>query len=162
MKKFVSAMLASAMLLGSAIAAEAADKIRLAVTDIEGLEQLQQEFGPFADALKKSTGYDVELFPVSSRTAAVEALNAKQVEFVLTGPAEYVVMKELTNPKIVVAWQRPDYFAQIVTLSDGPVKSVADVKGQVVTFGSVGSTSQHLGPAQALADLGLMMNRDYN
>ncbi|HBQ22479.1 MAG TPA: phosphonate-binding protein, partial [Alphaproteobacteria bacterium] len=48
--------------------AQAADKIRLAVTDIEGLEQLQQEFGPFAEALKKSTGFDVELFPVSSRT----------------------------------------------------------------------------------------------
>lgn len=161
MKKFVSSILASAMLLGTAMVAQAADKIRLAVTDIEGLEQLQQEFGPFAEALKKSTGFDVELFPVSSRTAAVEALNAKQVEFVLTGPAEYVVLKELTKPEIVVAWQRPDYFAQIVALSDGPIKSINDVKGQVVTFGSVGSTSQHLGPAQALADLGLMMNRDY-
>jgi phosphonate transport system substrate-binding protein len=61
----------------------------------------------------------------------------------------------------VTAWQRPNYYAQIVTLSDGPIKSVQDLKGKVVTFGSVGSTSQHLGPAQVLADFGLVYNTDY-
>jgi phosphonate transport system substrate-binding protein len=80
---------------------------------------------------------------------------------VLTGPAEYVVIKELTDSRIVVGWQRPNYFAQVVVMADGPVKSVADLKGKVVTFGSVGSTSQHLGPAQALADLGLKYGSDY-
>lgn len=139
-----------------------AEKIRFAVTDIEGLEVLQQEFGPFEKALEKSTGLDVELFPVASRTAAVEALKAKQVEFVLTGPAEYVVIKSLTDSKIVIAWQRPDYFAQIVVMAEGPIKNADDLKGKKVTFGSVGSTSQHLGPAQALADLGLKYNSDYD
>lgn len=139
----------------------AAETVKLAVTDIEGLEALQQEFGAFEKALEKSTGLDLELFPVSSRTAAVEAMNAEQVDFVLTGPAEYVVLKELTEPKIVAGWQRPDYFAQIVVLADGPIKSVQDIKDKTVTFGSVGSTSQHLGPAQALADMGLKYGTDY-
>ncbi len=139
----------------------AADTVKLAVTDVEGLEALRQEFGAFEAALEASTGLDVELFPVSSRTAAVEAMNADHVDFVLTGPAEYVVIKELADPRIVVAWQRPDYFAQIVVLSDGPIRNVADLKGKIVTFGSVGSTSQHLGPAQALADLGLAHGQDY-
>lgn len=143
------------------VVAHAADKVRLAVTDIEGMEKLQQEFGPFRDALVKLTGLDIELFPVNSRTAAVEALRADQVDFVLTGPAEYVVLKQLTDAKIVTAWQRPDYFAQIVVLADGPIKSVKDLKGKKVAFGSVGSTSQHLGPAQALADLGLKQGSDY-
>ena len=141
--------------------AQAAEPIRFAVTDIEGLEALQQEFSPFEAAIEKSTGLELELFPVGSRTAAVEAMNAGQADFVLTGPAEYVVLKELTKPEIVVAWQRPDYFAQIVTLATGPVKQVSDLKGKVISFGSVGSTSQHLGPAQALADLGLDYGRDY-
>ncbi len=147
---------------GLAIAAPAAaDTVKFAVTDIEGLEALQQEFGAFEQALETVTGFEVELFPVNSRTAAVEAVNADQVDFVLTGPAEYVVIKALTDSKIVVAWQRPDYFAQIVVLADGPIKSVADLDGQAVTFGSVGSTSQHLGPAQVLADLGLAYGTDY-
>lgn len=139
-----------------------AEPIKFAVTDIEGLEALQQEFGPFEAALEKATGLEMDLFPVNSRTAAVEAMNAEQVDFVLTGPAEYVVIKELTDPKIVVAWQRPDYFAQIVTLAKGPIRTVSDLKGRIVTFGSVGSTSQHLGPAQALSDMGLTYASDYD
>ncbi len=140
----------------------AADKVRFAVTDVEGLEALQQEFGPFEKALEETTGLDIELFPVSSRTAAVEAMKSGQVEFVLTGPAEYVVIKELADPRIVVGWQRPDYFAQVVTLADAGIRSVADLKGKKVSFGSVGSTSQHLGPAQALADQGLKYGADYD
>lgn len=139
-----------------------ADPVKLAVTDIEGLEGLQQEFSSFESALEEVTGLDIELFPVSSRTSAVEAINQAQVDLVLTGPAEYVVIKELTDAEIVVAWQRPNYFAQIVTMAEGPISSVQDLKGQTVTFGSVGSTSQHLGPAQVLADFGLAYGADYN
>jgi phosphonate transport system substrate-binding protein len=141
---FRAMIVAAAMVVASPAFA---DPVRFAVTDIEGLETLQQEFGAFEEALEKSSGLEIELFPVSSRTAAVEALNSGKVELVLTGPAEYVVMKELADPKIVVGWQRPNYYAQIVTLTDGPIDNVSDLKGKTVTFGSVGSTSQHLGPS---------------
>ncbi len=139
-----------------------ADSLKMAVTDIEGLETLQQEFGPFESALEKSTGLEIDLFPVSSRTAAVEAMKSGQVDLVLTGPAEYVVMKELNDPDIVVAWQRPNYYAQIVVLAGGEIDQLSDLKGKTVTFGSVGSTSQHLGPAQVLADFGLAYGVDYS
>lgn len=155
----IRAALAAAFLL--AASPVLADSVRFAVTDIEGLEVLQQEFGAFEKALEKSTGLEIELFPVSSRTAAVEAMNAGKVDLVLTGPAEYVVLKEVNDPVIVVAWQRPNYFAQIVTLASGPIDAVQDLKGKTVTFGSIGSTSQHLGPAQVLADFGLTYNKDY-
>ncbi|MEZ5666517.1 MAG: PhnD/SsuA/transferrin family substrate-binding protein [Alphaproteobacteria bacterium] len=146
----------------AALAAPAlAEPVSFAVTDIEGLEVLQQEFGAFELALEKATGLDIELYPVNSRTAAVEAMVAGQADLVLTGPAEYVVIRQLTDAQIVAGWQRPDYFAQVVVMADGPIKDVADLRGQIVTFGSVGSTSQHLGPAQALADLGLMYGVDY-
>ncbi|MEL7348989.1 MAG: PhnD/SsuA/transferrin family substrate-binding protein [Pseudomonadota bacterium] len=157
-----SLLAAAALAAMPLVAAADGHAIKFAVTDVEGLEVLQQEFGAFETALEAATMLDVELFPVSSRTAAVEAMKAEQVDFVLTGPAEYVVIEALTNAKIVVGWQRPDYFAQIVVLSEGPIKSADDLKGQTVTFGSVGSTSQHLGPAQALADVGLNYGADYN
>ncbi|PTM91462.1 PhnD/SsuA/transferrin family substrate-binding protein [Mycoplana dimorpha] len=154
--------LAAALALTLATAMPAlADPVKFAVTDIEGLEALQQEFGAFELALEEATGLEIELYPVASRTTAVEALNSAQVDLVLTGPAEYVVMKELSQPKIVVAWQRPDYFAQVAVLADGPIRSIEDLKGKKVAFGSVGSTSQHLGPAQALADFGLKYGTDY-
>ncbi|MBV6658658.1 MAG: PhnD/SsuA/transferrin family substrate-binding protein, partial [Devosiaceae bacterium] len=109
----IRSLLVGTALALSTIVAQAAD-VTLAVTDVEGLEELQQEFGAVEAALEASTGLDVELFPVNSRTAAVEAMNAGLVNFVLTGPAEYVVMNELSDIEIVVAWQRPDYFGQIV------------------------------------------------
>ena len=157
----IRSLLAAAAVTVAASFPATAESLKFAVTDIEGLEALQQEFGAFETKLEELTGHDIELFPVSSRTAAVEALNQDKVDLVLTGPAEYVVINELTKAKIVTAWQRPNYFAQIVTLSDGPIKSVQDLKGKTVTFGSVGSTSQHLGPAQVLADFGLAYNTDY-
>ncbi|WP_018387882.1 PhnD/SsuA/transferrin family substrate-binding protein [Ancylobacter sp. FA202] len=157
-RKLVSAL---AITLATAFAATA-EPVRFAVTDIEGLEALQQEFGGFQKELSKLTGLDIELIPVSSRTAAVEAMNSGHVELVLTGPAEYVVMKELSDPRIVVAWQRPDYFAQIAVLANGPIRTIDDLKGKKVSFGSVGSTSQHLGPAQVLADFGIMYGKDYD
>lgn len=160
-RRFVRSCIAGVVFAVVGFAAQAAD-VTLAVTDVEGLEQLQQEFGAVEKALEKSTGLDIELFPVNSRTAAVEAMNSGQVNFVLTGPAEYVVMKELTDAQIVVAWQRPDYFGQIVALANGPIKTAADLKSKIVSFGSVGSTSQQLGPAQALADLGLEYAKDYD
>lgn len=156
-RKLVSAL---AITVVTAFAASA-EPVRFAVTDIEGLEALQQEFGGFQKELSKLTGLDIELIPVSSRTAAVEAMNSGHVELVLTGPAEYVVMKQLSDPRIVVAWQRPDYFAQVAVLANGPIRSVEDLKGKKVSFGSVGSTSQHLGPAQVLADFGIMYGKDY-
>ncbi|TJX07567.1 MAG: phosphonate-binding protein, partial [Mesorhizobium sp.] len=54
-------------MIGSALPAFA-EPVKFAVTDMEGLEALQQEFGAFQTALEEATGLDVELFPVSSRT----------------------------------------------------------------------------------------------
>jgi len=157
-RKFAAAL---AITLAAAVPVFAAEPVKFAVTDIEGLEALQQEFGAFEGALEEATGLEIELYSVASRTTAVEALNSGQVDLVLTGPAEYVVMKELSQPRIVVAWQRPDYFAQVAVLADGPIRTLEDLKGKKVAFGAVGSTSQHLGPAQALADFGLKYNTDY-
>ncbi len=61
----------------------------------------------------------------------------------------------------MVAWQRLDYFTQLVVTNESAVKTLADMKGRVIAFGEVGSTSTHLGPAQLLASIGLMPNKDY-
>lgn len=148
-------------LAGAMPAAQAQEIIRLAITDVDGLENLQREFGPFKDAFERLSGLKLQFFPVSGRTAAVEAMGANQVDFVLTGPAEYVVFAARTKAQPVVTWQRPDYYSHVVVLADGPIKSFADLKGKKVSFHEIGSTSRHLGAAKVLADNGLTYNRDY-
>jgi ABC-type phosphate/phosphonate transport system substrate-binding protein len=87
--KIMIRKLAAALAITLAAAMPAiAEPVKFAVTDIEGLEALQQEFGAFEAALEEATGLEIELYPVASRTTAVEALNASQVDLVLTGPAE--------------------------------------------------------------------------
>ena len=138
-----------------------AETIKFAVTDINGLEELQVHYGAFVDVLEEITGDKVKFFPINNRTAAVEALANGHVDYVLTGPAEYIVFRARAKAVPVVAWQRLDYFTQLVVTNESPIKSLVDMKGKTIAFGEVGSTSTHLGPAQLLASIGLMPNRDY-
>jgi phosphonate transport system substrate-binding protein len=158
MTRWITRLAAAAALSALATVAQAADTVRLAVTDIVGLEMLQSEFGAFRDTLSEATGYEVEFLPVNSRTAAVEALNAEKVDFVLTGPAEYVVINKRTNATPVVGFSRPDYFSGIIVLADSGYNAPADLVGQKVAFGDIGSTSSHLAPAQVLADYGVTLD----
>ena len=146
--------------LVTAISAQAAEKLNFVVTDLEGLEEVQREFGPFRDVLESKAGLEIKFYPVTSRTAAVEALKAKKADFVLTGPAEYVVMRKLTNCTPVVGFSRPDYFSAIIVKSDSGINSVADLKGKKVAMSDVGSTSGHLGPSQVFMDNGVDPQQD--
>jgi len=134
--------------------------VKFAVTDIVGLEQLKSDYGKFVEVLQQATGSTVEIYPVTSRPAAAEALKYKRVDFVLGGPAEYVVMRKRADAKPVVAFARPDYFAQVIVKADSDVQEAKDLKGKKVAFSTVGSTSGHLGPMQLLADSGLDPQKD--
>lgn len=160
MKQFlVSGLFAAGLFAATQVAAQ--DTIRFAVTDIDGLESLQRDMGPFKEAFETASGLKVEFFPVSGRTVAVEATAADQVDFVLTGPAEYVVFNARLDAQPVVTFRRPDYYSTVVVLDEGPIRSPDDLKGARVSFGEIGSTSQHLGPVDLLAQAGLAYSVDY-
>jgi phosphonate transport system substrate-binding protein len=158
-KLLASGLFAASICAASAVAAQ--ETVRFAVTDIDGLEALQREMGPFKEAFEAASGLKVEFFPVSGRTVAVEAMAADQVDFVLTGPAEYVVFNARLDAQPVVTFKRPDYYSTVVVLDEGPVKTTEDLKGQKISFGEIGSTSQHLGPVDLLAKAGLAYSVDY-
>ncbi|WP_298965805.1 PhnD/SsuA/transferrin family substrate-binding protein [uncultured Roseibium sp.] len=149
-----SAVFAAAALAMS-VSYSFADTFKLAVTDVEGLERLQVEWGPFKEALESATDHSFEFFPVTSRTAAAEALRAKRVDFVVTGPAEYIVINKLTEATPLVGLGRPDYFCAIVVRADSGITKPADLKGKKVAFGDIGSTSNMLCPMQLMADYGV-------
>jgi len=149
-----------AVLFGLGASDASADPVRLVITDLAGLEQLQAEFGRFKEVLTEATGLEYEFYPVTSRTAAVEALNAQKVDFVLTGPAEYVVMRKRTDAQPVVGFSRPDYFSAVIVMADSGIDAVMDLKGKTIALGDIGSTSNHLAPMQVMADYGLKPAED--
>src|SRR6056297_581180 len=67
--KFKSLLLGASLATITAFGA-AAETWKLAVTDVEGMERLQLEWGPFKTALEDATGDTFEFFAVNSRTAA--------------------------------------------------------------------------------------------
>lgn len=136
------------------------DPIKLAVTDIQGLEELQRDFGFFRAELEKTLGVKVEFFPVSDRTAAVAALETDQVDLVFTGPAEYVVVRAKADAIPVIGITRPGYHSLIVVHADSPYHTLQDLKGKKVAMSDVGSTSGHLGPSKILIDTGLKPGTD--
>jgi phosphonate transport system substrate-binding protein len=135
-------------------------RVRMAVTDLQGLEELQREFGAFVEAFEERSGLDIELFAVTDRAAAAAALASDRVDLVFTGPAEYVVMRARTDAVPVVAIRRPDYHSCIYTTVTSGVTRVGDLGGRKIAMSDIGSTSGHLGPSQLLLDAGLNPLRD--
>lgn len=137
-----------------------AETLKFAVTDVEGLEELQRDFGAFKTILSEKIGMEVEFFPVTSRTLAVEALRSKRVDVVLTGPSEYVVIRKKTGAEPVVRFSRPDYFSAVVVKADSGIEQPEDLKGKRIAFGDVGSTAYHLGPMWLLKQAGIDPAKD--
>ncbi|EKF23543.1 phosphate/phosphite/phosphonate ABC transporter, periplasmic binding family protein [Mycolicibacterium hassiacum DSM 44199] len=134
--------------------------VRLAVTDLQGLEELQREFGAFKTEFEKHSGLQVEFFAVSDRTAAAAALQAGRVDVVFTGPAEYVVIHDRTGAEPIVAIERDGYHSTIYTRADTGITNLEQLRGKKIAMSDVGSTSGHLGPSQMLVDAGLTPGSD--
>lgn len=137
-------------------AASCPDTLRFSDTGVEGLETLVVEFEGFRVAFEEATGKNIEFFPISSRTAASTALEFDEIDLLLTGPAEYVVLKQEADALPVVGITRPGYRSIIVARADSEINELADLEGLTVITKEVGSTSGHLGPLEMLADAGLV------
>lgn len=131
------------------------ETVRLIITELKGMEELQREFGEFEAVFEEESDLELELFPVSSRAAAAAALDAERADLAFTGPAEYVVLRERTGAVPVVAIERPGYSSCIYTTAGSGVEALGDLAGQKVAMEDVGSTSAHLGPSQMIQDAGL-------
>ena len=158
-RKLLLVMLGVALTAGVSVAAVAKD-YKIAVTDIQGMDALISEWGPFKEALEKATGHSFEFFPVTSQTATAEALRSKKLDFAITGPAEYVAINKLTDADAMIGLARPDYYCGIVVKNADGINRVSDLKGKSVSFANPGSTSGHFCPMQVLMDHGIDPMKD--
>lgn len=136
-------------------AATDSNTVRFAVTDLQGLEELQREYGAFEATFEELSGLNLEFYAVSDRTAAAAAIETDQVDIVFTGPAEYVVIHERTDAVPVVAIRRPGYRSCIYTSATSGVTSLDQLVGGKIAMSDVGSTSGHLGPSQIFVEAGI-------
>lgn len=137
------------------------ETVRLGVTEVEGMEQLQTEFGPFKDALEDVLGLLVEFFSLSDRTSATTALEYDQVDLLLAGGSEYVLLKSADEDIYPIAGlTRPGYRSLIISHKDSGIENVEDMKGHSLATRDVASTSGYLMPLKMIMDEGIDIEND--
>lgn len=140
---------------------DGADSLKFAVTDVQGLDDLERDYEAFRAALEGALEREIEFYPVGSYTEAASALQLGKIDIALTGPSEYVLIQARTHAIPVIAITRPNYHSAIAVPAASPVKTVAELKGKTIAMLKVGSTSGHLGPTEMLMEAGLDPKTDY-
>jgi phosphonate transport system substrate-binding protein len=123
-----------------------------------------RKFTPIASYLEKKIGMKVEFTPVSDYPAAVEALVNKKVDLVWFGGFTHVQAQIRSGGKIVPIAQREEdtkFQSVFIAKTDSGIKTLADLKGKQVSFGSQSSTSGHLMPRHFLLQAKLDPDKDF-
>lgn len=126
-------------------------------------EQIRK-FTPLASYLEKALNVKVEFTPVSDYPAAVEALVNKKVDLVWFGGFTHVQANLRSGGKIVPLAQREEdtkFQSVFIAKTDSGIKSLADMKGKQVSFGSQSSTSGHLMPRSFLLEAKIDPEKDF-
>ncbi len=154
------------LMLASIVSLPLAAQPVLRVTTIpeEVATEQVRKFTPVARYLEAKLGMKVEFTPVSDYPAAVEALVNKRVDLVWFGGFTFVQAQIRSGGKIVPIAQREEdtrFQSVFIAKTDSGIRSLQDLKGRQVSFGSQSSTSGHLMPRSFLLQAGLDPDRDF-
>ncbi len=155
---------ATSMLLQAALPAQAQTVLRVTTIPEEAATEQVRKFTPLAQYLEKALGMKVEFTPVSDYPAAVEALVNKKVDLVWFGGFTHVQAQLRSGGKVIPIAQREEdmqFRSVFIAKTDSGIKSLADMKGKQVSFGSQSSTSGHLMPRSNLLDAGINPEKDF-
>ena len=140
-------------------------KLRVALLPDENASTLIQNAQPLKKYLEDTLKKEIELVVTTDYSSMIEAMRFGRIEVAYFGPLSYVLAKSKApgiEPFAVgVAKGSPTYKSVIIALADGPVKSIADIKGKTMGYGDFASTSSHLIPRALLARNGLLGDTDY-
>lgn len=141
------------------------DTLRVALLPDENAATLIQNAQPLKDYLAKTLDKNIEIVVTTDYSSMIEAMRFGRIEIGYFGPFSYVLAKskapEIEAFAVGVEKGKPTYNSVLIATADGPVKSLADIKGKSFGFGDQASTSSHLAPRAHLAKNGLVGDADY-
>lgn len=146
------------------MAAQAQQTFKVTTIPEEAATEQTRKFGPIAKYLETTMGRKVEFTPVTDYPAAVEALVNKQVDLVWFGGFTHVQAQIRSGGKIVPIAQREEdtqFRSVFITLASSGIKTLQDMKGKQVSFGSQSSTSGHLMPRNFLLEAKIDPEKDF-
>ncbi|MEQ1536632.1 MAG: putative selenate ABC transporter substrate-binding protein [Burkholderiaceae bacterium] len=145
------------------VAAFAQPVFKVTAIPDESPTELARKAAPLVKYLEKTLGMKVEFTPVTDYAASVEALANKQVDMAWYGGFTFVQASIRSGGKAVPLVQREEdeKFRSVFITSDPDIKTLADLKGKNVSFGSASSTSGHLMPRSFLMQAGIDADKDF-
>ncbi len=144
--------------------AQAPGVLRVTTIPEEAATEQARKFGPIVRYLERVLGMKVEFTPVNDYPAAVEALVNRQVDLVWFGGFTHVQAQIRSGGKVIPIAQREEdaqFRSVFITQTDSGIKTLADLKGKQVSFGSQSSTSGHLMPRSFLLQAGIDPDKDF-
>ena len=129
----------------------------------ESPTELARKAAPLMKYLEAKLGVKVEYTPVTDYAASVEALVNRKVDMAWFGGFTFVQANVRSKGKVIPIVQRAEdeKFRSVFITSDPSIKSLADLKGKDVSFGSQSSTSGHLMPRSFLLQAGMNPDKDF-
>jgi phosphonate transport system substrate-binding protein len=144
------------------VRAQAPKVFRITAIPDESPTELARKAAPLVKYLEQRLGVKAEYTPVTDYAAAVEALANQQVDLAWFGGFTFVQALQRSGGKVIPLVQREEdeKFRSVFITTEDAIKSLADLKGRTLTFGSQSSTSGHLMPRSFLLGAGIDPDRD--
>ena len=154
---------AIALAAGMSMTAQAQQVFRVTAIPDESPTELSRKAAPLMKYLEAKLGIKVEFTPVNDYAASVEALINKKVDLAWFGGFTFVQANARSGGKVLPLVQREEdeHFKSVFITADPAIKTLADLKGKDVSFGSQSSTSGHLMPRSFLLAAGVDPDKDF-
>jgi phosphonate transport system substrate-binding protein len=166
-RRILFAVMAAAVALGHSAFAQDRDpaRLRVALLPDENAASLIQNAQPLKRYLEATLKKEIEIVVTTDYSSMIEAMRFGRIEVAYFGGFSYVLAKSraplIEAFAVGVEKGSPTYRSILIASADGPVKSVADVRGKPFAFGDLASTSSHLAPRAHLLKQGLEGDKDY-
>ena len=149
-------------LLAFGALAHAQQVFRITAIPDESPTELARKAAPLVKYLEGKLGMKVEFTPVTDYAAAVETLVNRKVDMAWFGGFTFVQANARSGGKVIPLVQREEdeKFRSVFVSTDPAIKTLADLKGKDLSFGSQSSTSGHLMPRSVLLQAGIDPDKD--
>ncbi|WP_415965587.1 phosphonate ABC transporter substrate-binding protein [Desulfovibrio piger] len=152
--RLLSGLLVSAMLLGSALTAQAQQTLNFGIISTEASQNLKVLWEPFLRDMSKALGMEVKAFFASDYAGIIEGMRFKKVDLSWIGNKGAMVMVDRANGEVFAQTTAPDgskgYYSCLIVNRKSPLQNLDDMFAQAsrLSFsnGDPNSTSGFLVP----------------
>jgi phosphonate transport system substrate-binding protein len=150
---------------GGGGAASGDEPLQVGLIPNENPEEVEAQYQPLEDYLKKELGREVELSVPTTYNAVVEAMVSGELDLAYFGGLTYVQARQRADVHPLFTEVNPrtgttKYRSVIIVPADSDIEKVEDLEGKDFAFGSVSSTSGSLYPSIMLNQAGIDYRTD--